>query len=245
MQVTVDVHEINRLERDLRLFNERGIGFAAKDALNDAAYNTMVQAKGIVGKNMVLRNTWTRRNISFNRASTRTMQSEAGVNKMKTKDGRENDYMEDQEFGGIKNKRHKHGVAIPTSFSTGEGNAKPRRKVLRQNAKNRLSNIKQLAGREKKWKHQRQANIVAIKQAQRGKPTNFAFLKWKNRRGIVKVTGTKRKIKINMVHDLTRKSVKIPKSPWLTPAYKKILPQIPRYYQTQLQRQIDRLGIFK
>lgn len=151
-------------------------------------------------------------------------------------------YMEDQEFGGTKTSRGKKGVPIATSYAAGQAqNAQPRTRLARK--PNKLASI-QLSSRKKKGKTRRQRNLVAIKQA--ATSTNkFVFLELGRTKGIFKVVGGKRKPKLRMVWSMSRRSVVIPKNPWLAPAVDKTEPQMPKLYRDALRFQIRRHGLFK
>ena len=232
----VDTNGIKDMERDLKEFGARAYPFATKSTVNGLAFAAQRNAKGIVSKTMTTRNKFTVQSIQVDQA--RTLQ----VKRQYSSVGSTADYMETQEFGGTKTKTGKEGVSISTSYSAGQGmNSQPRTKLPKR--ANKLENIR-LQRRRKKGNSRKQQNLAAIKGAAEG-GSKYVFLDLGRRKGIFKVTGGKRRPKIRMVHDLTRQSVAIPKSPWLLPAVTMAETEGPRLYAKSLEFQLRRLGLFK
>ena len=223
---------IKKLERDLETLRKKSIPFATRKTLNDAAFQTQLIARADVGQKMITRNAFTKQSIRVDRARTLNIRRQAA------RIGSTADYMEDQEFGATKVKKGSEGVAIATSFSSGEGEkSKPRRRLPRK--ANRMLNIT-LQRRRKKGSSRKQQNLIAIKQAA-ASGRKYVFLDLVRRKGIFKVTGGKRRPKIKMVHDLTKQSVVIPKNPWLKPAVDEVRRMIPAFYADALRFQLRRL----
>ena len=184
---------------------------------------------------MINRNRFTVQSIRVNQ--TRTL----NVRQQSAAVGSIADYMETQEFGGIESKQGKEGVAIPTSYSSGESeNAQPRKRLPRK--VNKMANI-QLERRRKKGFSRKQQNLIAIKQAA-STGRKFVFLDLGRRQGIFKVTGGKRRPKIKMAHDLTNESVVVPKNPWLKPSFDEAARMVPAFYADALRFQLKRHKIF-
>lgn len=219
---------IREFERKLRKLNKRGIPFAELETINRAAFETQKDVRQNLGDDMTLRNSWTVRSVLVNRATLSTMESSVGSVQP---------YMETQEKGGTETSTGKHGVTIPTSVASGEGrNAKPRRKAVRR--PNRVSNI-QLA-KTARSSNRKQRNAIAISTAVRtGK--RYVFLELQQRKGIFRIYGGKRKPRIEMIQDLTRRSITTPRNPWLLPRATAQAQRLPAYYADALQRQLDRL----
>ena len=232
----IDNKDIRRMEGDLKAFAERALPFATKNTLNQAAFMAQREAREGVRKTMTIRNQFTERSIQVDQARTLNIRQQAAIV------GSIADYMEVQEFGGFKARKGKEGVAIPTSYSAGQGEGvQPRTRLPRK--PNRMANIR-LQGRSKGRGSRKQRNFVAVKQAA-SSGSKYVFLDLGRRKGIFKVTGGKRRPKIKMVHDLSLQSVTIPKSPWLGPAVAATVPQIPQLYAASLRFQLKRLGLFR
>ncbi len=231
----VDNRDIKKMERDLKTFASRAYPFATRKTVNDAAFQTQRIARVDVQRDMVNRNRFTVQSIQVDQA--RTLQ----ISRQEATVGSVADYMEDQEFGAVKSKGGKEGVAIATSYSAGQGeNAQPRTRLPRK--PNKMANI-QLQRRRKKGTSRKQQNLIAIKQAaETGR--KYVFLDLGRRKGIFKVTGGKRRPKIKMVHDMTKQSVVIPKNPWLKPAFDETSRMLPAFYADALRFQLRRRNLF-
>lgn len=231
----VDDRDIRKMERDLKTFARKAYPFATRRTLNDAAFQAQKIARVDVQRDMILRNRFTVRSIRVNQ--TKTLQ----VSRQGAAIGSIADYMEDQEFGAVKAKSGKEGVAIATSYSAGQGeNARPRTRLPRR--PNTLVNI-QLRRRRKQGNSRKQQNLVAIKQAA-ATGRRYVFLDLGRRKGIFKVTGSMRRPKIKMVHDMTKESVIIPRNPWLKPAFDESARMLPAFYADALRFQLRRRNLF-
>jgi hypothetical protein len=221
-----DTSDIDKLERDLKALRRTAIPYAERGAINGAAFGTQKTARETIDDKMVLRNAWTQRTVMVDRAT----------GKRPARVGSTQDYMETQEFGGRERIGH-----IPTSASAGmsEG-SKPRTRLPRK--PNRMANIR-LRKRRGKVQNRRQRTAVAIAAAKR-KGDKYVFLDTGRTRGIFRLMGGKRRTRLRMMHDMSRKSVQVPRTPWLRPS----LPSRQdwqRYHAEALGFQIQRLKLFK
>lgn len=231
----IDTRNIKQMESDLKTFGKRAFPFASKNTVNQSAFQAQRNAKAIVGERMTLRNKHTLRTIQVEQ--TRTLR----VSRQEALVGSTAEYMEVQEFGGTKTKTGKEGVSIATSYSAGQGlNAQPRTRVSTK--PNKMANIQLRKRRTRGGRKQR--NLVVIKQAAES-GSKYVFLDLGRRQGIFKVIGGKRRPRIRMVHDLSHKSVDIPKNPWLAPAVAQAEQTIPATYAKSLEFQLRRLGLFR
>ena len=232
----IDTREIKRMESDLETFARKALPFATRNTLNQAAFMAQREAKEGIRAKMVLRNRFTEQSIRVEQAKSLQIASQEAVT------GSIADYMEDQEFGGVKSKRGKHGVAIATSYAAGQGEGvRPRTRLPRK--PNKLGNIR-LQRRRTGTGSRKQRNLIAIRQAVKTS-AKHVFLDLGRRKGIFRVVGGKRRPKIKMVQDLTSQSVVIPRTPWLAPAVDKTEPAIPGFYAASLRFQLKRLRIFR
>lgn len=232
----VDNRDIRELERDLKTFANRAYPYATRQTLNDTAFQAQRIAREDVRNDMVLRNRFTVQSIQVDQARTLAVSRQAATV------GSIADYMEDQEFGATKAKKGSEGVAIATSYSAGQGqDAQPRTRLPRK--PNKLANI-QLQNKRRRGSSRKQRNLIAIKDAA-ASGNKFVFLDLGRRKGIFRVTGGKRNPKIRMVHDLSNRSVVIPKNPWLKPAFDESLRMLPAFYADALRFQLRRNGLFR
>jgi hypothetical protein len=226
----IDDKGIERLERHLKAFKSRAYPFATKATLNKAAFNTQTVARANLRKDFILRNKWTEQSVRVEMARTlRVANQSAHVGSIA-------DYLEDQEFGNgaVKSSKSRVGHPIATPYASGEGSV-PRKRLPR--APNRRKNIR-LRRRGRAAKSQKQKNAIAIATARKG--TGYAWLKVGKRKGIYRVTATS----VRKVWDLSRKSVRIKKRPWLGPATDVVVPLLPRFYRDALKFQLRKHGIF-
>lgn len=228
MEFKIDDKQIKAFTKALKDMSKYGVKKAQQDALNTTAFEARKKAIGNIDRKMIERNTWTRRSVRVQKASFASMVSLLGSTE---------NYMKEQEFGGVKRGRGKVGVGITTSYAAGQEMAKPRTKVAR--ASNKLSRIK-ITNRKSQGGNKKQQAIATIKQAAQ-KKDKFVYLDFGRTKGIFKLTGGKKKTKINMVHDLSQKSVKIPKNPWLRPAALDVQRDRRRIYKNALLKEITRV----
>lgn len=235
IMISVDDKDIKKLERDLKTFADRAYPFATKNTLNNAAFTSQKMARRDVTIKMIERNKFTGQSIQVDQARTLNVRRQAATV------GSVADYMEDQEFGAVKSKRGAEGVAIPTTYSSGEAMTANIRRRLPRKA-NTLRNI-QLQRKGKRGRTRQQQNLIAIQEAA-SSTRKYVFLDLGKRKGIFKVIGGRRKPKIRMVHDLTEQVVTIPRNPWLKPVIDTVSLKIPEIHAKSLRFQLKRLGLF-
>lgn len=228
----IDISEIRKYERDLLRFTKSAYPIAVRTMLNTTAFKARELSVKRFKKTLILRNKWTVNSLRIDKAQTNTLRLQ--VARM----GSIQPYMVDQEKGATKRKKHKQGVRLATSFSSGEGDkARPRRKLQRI----RTQKISMISKFKRKLKG-KQRNLVAIKMAlKHGK--KFAYIQKGQRKSIVKLTGGKRNPKPKAYLDLSHKSVNIPRKPWLEPVNKRIVKLMPRLYRDALLYQMKRHGL--
>lgn len=231
----IDDKEIKEFEADLKTFARKAYPFATKNTINEAAFIAQRFARQDVNKKMIQRNNFTIKSIQVEKSRTLNVSRQAATV------GSTADYMETQEFGGIKSKKGSQGVAIATSYSAGQGRGAVRTRLPRK--ANTLEDIK-LRKRGGKTLSRRQRSSMQIKAAATtGK--RFVFLDLGRKKGIFRVIGGVRNAKIHMVHDMTEQSVTIPRNPWLKPAVDDVQKIIPSLYKRSLVFQLKRHGLFR
>lgn len=232
---SVNVKDFKKLEDDLDKLGPRAVPFATRDALNKAAFAAMRIAKRTVTAHMVMRNRFTVNSIQVDKARSLTIRNQVSTV------GSTAPYMETQEFGGTVTSRGSEGVAIPTSYASGEGLvARPRKRLPRR--PNRVGNITLNRGRLKGSRKAR--NAAAIAQALKS-GTRYVFLRLQRVRGIFKLVGGKKNPRIKMVADMSRPSVRVPRFKWLAPSMVTAQKMMPGLYVESLKFQLKRLGMFK
>lgn len=242
---SIDDKETKRLENELGILRERALPFATKETLNRVAFLTQKKYQKEIKKELILRNKFTERSIRVEQAKGLNIRNQMSIV------GSVAPYMGDQEFGGIKTTTGRKGVPIPTSYSAGLGRgAQPRTKLPRK--PNKLRNIS-MKHKRRKAKNRKQALLFKVQDAVES-GNRFVFHNFGNgSQGIFKVIGGRRGFKkgwpagarLEMIHDLSRMSVSIPKEPMLQPAYLGASVQLPRIYRDSLLYQIKRNNLFK
>ena len=230
----IDDRDIKRLEKDLKTFAKRAYPFATRNTVNSAAFESQKIGRGNIQKNMINRNRFTVQSVRVNKAGT------LNVSRQVAAVGSTEDYMERQEFGGTKSSSGKHGVAIATSYAAGQEGAKPRTKLPRK--ANKLQNIR--LKKRQSARSRRLQNLLAIKKAATS-GQKYVFLDLGKTKGIFKIVGGKRNPKIKMVHDISRKNVKIKPDPWLKPAFDQAIQLMPEIYTKSLIFQLKKQNLFR
>lgn len=228
----INTRDSKRLEKTLKSMAKHGSKFATMQAMNGAAFDARKEAIKNVEKDFINRNPWTKRSIRVNKGNTRDLQASVGSMQ---------EYMAKQELGGTEKATGKHGIAIPTSYSSGEGeNARPRRKLPRRPNKLKNINLKNSTGRARGRKAQ---NVVKVKMAAKKGGNKVIFMNTRKGKGLFRVTGGKRRPKVKMIHDLSRKSITIKRREWLRPATMTAAKKIPKKYKAALLKQIEKASI--
>jgi hypothetical protein len=226
--ITADARQVRQLENKLERLNARGVLYAELQTVNRAAFETQAVARRDLGGRMVLRDKWSERSIRVDRANRQNMAASVGSALP---------YMETQEIGGTTTPSAGQNVAIPTSVASGEGrDAKPRQRLVRR--PNKIRNIR--LGDRQRTGNRKQRNAVAVKEALRT-GNRYVFLELQQRKGIFRVYGGRRRPRIEMIQDLSRRTTRVPRNPWLLPAANTVAQQLPSYYAAALRQQLARV----
>lgn len=243
MKLTVDTVKISLLADALSAFNKKGLPFAAREALNKTAFVARAEWVDQMGKKLILRNKFTQ-----NRTQVVKVSAGYDVNKMQSSVGTPLNYMKRQEDGGIKTAGSHEAVAIPTTTAAGMGlKSKPRKRAVRK--ANFLAPLMlQAAMNMHSGSNRRYRNMMAIQTAaDKGGGIVYLETRGGKRKGLYEVTGTKRglkatrdSLKVKMLWDLSRSSVKDKPKPTLEPTLKAIESKLPRIYIDALKQQLMR-----
>jgi hypothetical protein len=224
--------QLKAFQRELKSFGKKEFPIINGMALNKTAFEARKQYVSLAERRFIMRNKWTVKSIRF--------QKVVGFKNQFSEVGSTMDYMEDQEFGNTKTKTGKHGVAIPTSTASNEARgAKPRRKkVIASRRRGRV----QLHRVRVKAKNRVQHVVATVRAAADAGGRRFIYLPrlGKMGAGIYLITGGKRKPKLNLIYDLSRKSVSTPKRPTLKPAVDWIRPRMPGFYREAMEARLKK-----
>src|SRR5690606_17163674 len=131
-------------------------------------------------------------------------------------------YMRKQEFGGFKRGGGKHGAPIRTGYAAGQPGAKPPTRMVR--GPNKLTAIKLKRAPRRGGRKQR--NAIAMAKARKA-GARFVFLELERKKGIFRLLGSKSRPQLRMVHDLSFRTVRIPKTPTLQRTLKRMDRKLP------------------
>lgn len=223
----VDLKDVEDLIDDLRTFKKSALPFAGRDALN----TTVFQGRRIwiqkIEAKFVIRNRFTVRQVRVVKAKG------SNVDAMESTLGSTAPYMRIQEFGGTIRGTRK-SKPIPTSVAAGQAmGTRPRTKVVRRPM--RQASIR--LGRRVRTGSRRQRNAIAIRQAvTTGR--KFALLEFERGQGIARITGRKR-IRVRLIWDLSRRSVRVPPHPTLQPTLDVLEPMLPAIHRAAIIKQLQ------
>lgn len=225
-----DMQDVKELEKDLKTFARKALPFATKQTINRGAFKGRELSQENIERRMITRNKWTKGSVRVQMSKT------LDIDRQESIVGSLEGYMATQEFGGVERGEHKH-QPIATSYSAGQAEGKrPRTRAPRR--PNKRSQIR-LQRRGGAGMSRRQRNLVAVREAAEG-GSKYIYMDLGKRQGIFKVLGGKRKPRVKMVWDLSRKAVTIPRTPWLAPIIPDVGRQLPEFYRDALLFQLRR-----
>lgn len=220
-----------QLSRALLLLNDRAFPFATRHALNTAAFSAQKDYRGGMRKKLTLRNKFTVTSVRVDQART------LNVNRQESVVGSDAHYADDIESGSTRVSTGKEGRPIATGYSAGQRGQIPRTRLPRD--ANKFQSI--VLRSRRRTGSRKLKNWIAVKQAATsGK--KFIFMDLGRRKGIFKVTGGKRTPKVNMVYDMSHKTISTPATPLLEPAFQRAQPVLAKAYKKSLIFQLRRSG---
>lgn len=226
----VDTRELEHYQEDLAALNRRGLPYATRKTLNDLAWKSRSEWQAEIARTFTLRNQFTERSIRVEQAkgaNTRDQQSVVGSVAQ---------YMLTQEEGGVLHGKSGQSKPVPTTAARIGGSEK---KVVSR--PNRMSRI-QL--RARRGQSQAQRNAIQVMQAQRA-GSKFAFIEKGSKRGIFRVMGGKRSLRLRLIQNLSHSTVTIKRQTTMQPAVQRALLWGPSFYRDALQAQLLRAKTYK
>jgi len=209
---------------DLETFRKTAVPYAMKAYVNDAAFAARKTWQEMTRSSMKLRSSWTERSIQVDKA--KNLKDPTSVV------GSVADYMADQESGAVIRKTGKHGEPIPAAAPGARKfrNRTPARNQLRAIT---LVNVPKVGGIRQK------RNAVAISKASAA-GGGVVFLDLRKNKGLYRITGTKRDIRIRKIWDLSKSSVRIPSNPMLERTIERLEPMLPAMAEEAVLKQLRR-----
>ena len=246
--ITFDDRQLKKFERDLKLFANKAYPFATRQTLNDAAFTARKFTQLNIQNDLITRNPFTVRSIQVERARG------LNVDRQQSEVGSIAPYFPIIEFGGTETSPGKEGLAIPTAIGAGETKgARPIRKAPSRTK--RFSNLKLTRGKRKP-KNRKQATLFAVQDAvQGGKSKRTIFLDLGKTKGIFRVVGGRKRAKgpktgwpkgakLEMLFDMSHRTVNIPAHPVMGPAVDDVVKLMPNFYRSALIKQLKRQSLF-
>ena len=172
-----------------------------------------------VDDSMIIRETFVRRSIQF-----RKVTPGMPVRLQESSVGSIAEFMKAQETGDTRISRGKRGVPISTSYAARQEGAQPRTK--RVAAARRVSKIR-LRNRKYRAANRKQRNAIAVHMAAK-QSRKFVYLDLGRRKAIFRVEGSRDNPQIKMVHDLSKRSVRVPRNPWMRRTQARVFREAPR-----------------
>lgn len=204
--IDVDMREFERLSDELDRFAAKAVPHAARQGLNTTAFQGRKVWQKAMGREFTLRAKWVPKSIRVEKAELRLR-----AGRMESVLGSVFPGLDKQEKGGTIRGRGGASKPIPTRVAAGQSmGAGERTRTVR--GPNKLKAI-HLQRRRGKGGSKRQRNAVAISQAVKA-GRKFALIEAKRGTAIVRITGRKR-VRVRMLWDLSRSSVRVPASPTL------------------------------
>ena len=245
MTFKVDDRDVEQLADDLYVLYKRAVPFAIGQTVNKNAFMAQRFAREKIAAEFTNRNKFTQQSVQVDR--NREMRN---VGAMRAIVGSTEDYMADQEFGGVQANRRSGGHAIPTSYSAGQGEAPKRTRVVRR--KNRRGSLN-LSKTRQRALTKKQETLLRVRQAvETGK--RDVYLEFGRTKGLFRVVGGRRGrqkrgqvkgARLRMLYDLSRSSVAVTRHPWLLPSVNRTKQRTGSNFADELERQIKRQRILK
>lgn len=229
----VTLKGLDEMQRELEALAKRSVPFAARETLNGMAFAGRVAWQEEMRNALTLRNRFTERRALVDRATTLRMSAMQAVL------GHTEPYMATLESGGVE-RASKRFRAIPTEVAAGQAKGSTRggrkRAVRAANVITRLGSLRVsgVAGLSRKARNAR-AVQGAIRSGRR-----LALLDLGRRKGVFRVMGGRRKPRISMLYDLTRRRTPVPRTPTLERAVARALAQGPELAFAALSKQLAR-----
>jgi hypothetical protein len=227
MPLTVKI-DVRQAVKDLKTFRASALPFAIRNSLNASAFLARKEWQQELRESFTLRNKYTERSVLVERASGKV------TGAMVAKVGSVAPYMLTQEQGGTVRGRSGH-KGIPTAPAAGQGEGAARTKLVR--AGNRLSalNLRKAHGATKK-----QRNAVALAMARRRGERVVLLERPRGGKGIFRLMGGRRKLRVRMLWDFSRGSVQVPAEPTLQRTLAKIQPRMEHIHVASVLEQLRR-----
>jgi hypothetical protein len=236
MRVEVELKDFDRLQRDLQTFARKAVPYATRAALTSSAFAARQAWQAEIRGSFTLRNKFTERSIRVEKATGLVLGS------MQATTGSVTDYLDEQESGAtIRGGKHKP-IPAPAAAGLKAGSSSRPRLVRAGNKLGALNALKQGKPRGNTSKKRRNASAIAQAIA---KGNKVALLeRKKGGRGLFAIAGGKRKVRMRMLWDMSRGSVKVKPEPTLQRSLARISSKLEGIHYDALVTQLRRNRVF-
>jgi hypothetical protein len=234
--INVTLQGVDDMQRELERIAKRSVPFAARETVNNLAWEGRTTWQQEMRESLTLRNKFTERRALV--VPTRGLR----ISTMEATLGHTEPYMGLLETGG-RQKANKVFRAIPTETAAGQakGSLMGGRKSLVR-ASLMLKKFGTLALKGATSRNRKSNNARAVRGALRSGQRIALLDMGKGGKGIYRIKGSKRKPEILKLYDLTRRSTKVPRIPTLARTLKRTLLRGPAIAYAALEKQLMRAG---
>jgi hypothetical protein len=224
----VDLSDFKRFGKELSILRERELPHAVKDTLNSTAFEARKAWTGEMRKQLTLRNKFTENSARVEKARG------TKIRDMRATLGSVAHYMDDAEEGAKQTGSGHVGYPVPTGAAAGQPKANKRTRPIRR--ANFLAAIK-LAERDSTGSTRQQRNAITIRKARKAGKT-FVYMETSKKKGIFRLDGLKRGLRVRMMYDLSKKTTQAKPKPTLHAAVRAVSPRIPILGRRAILRQL-------
>jgi hypothetical protein len=223
-----------RVQFDLRKYTaeldkvaKRAIPHAIRNGLNAMAFEGRRMWQQEMRSRFTLRNDWTTKGVRVLKAKGNSVRG------MEARVLHPDGYLYKQEYGGVST------GAIGTPTAAGEGRASKRTKLVRRPFKVGAISL----GERLNAGTRQQRNVAAVRMAV-ASGRRFVYLEGAKKHGLFLIKGGKRNPKVEMLHDTTSSSHRVPPHPTLGPAINKLGHLAPKLMKLAVIEQLKRAKAF-
>lgn len=224
LNLRLHIKGLDAMQKSLEELSKRGLAAASRESLTNLAWAGRTIWQGKLQQENILRNSFTERRVLVDPARGTKM---AG---MEARLGHVSDYVRDLEYGKGSTAR---GKAVPIPELAARTGGSKKKLVGRPN---KLAAIGRLPTK-RKGKSMKARNAFALRAAAKsGK--KLVVLEGPRSRGIFRVGGGRRHIKVKKVWDISHRQVTRPKRPTLQATLNEVLRQAPAIAEKAMLKQL-------
>ncbi len=209
---SVTLRGLKEMMRELDAISRRYVPAAARDTLNTLAWGTRTEWQHEMGKRLTLRNTFTQRRVLVEPCRTLYMK------RMVARVGHTEPYVGWLEEGEPE-RAAKRFRAVPTEVAAGQAPGSlrgGRKRAVRPSAV--ITRLGDLAVKGGQHRSRKANNARAIRGAIRS-GRRLALLDLGRGKGIYRVMGRRKRLRIVKLYDVSRRMTPVPRTPTLEPAF--------------------------